>query len=91
MQLPQPLDDLRIVEFTAGMAGPWIGRFMAYAGAEVIKVESTHFPDVTRLYVPPWAPQMGVQSQLSPWLTDWNAGKRCVALDLRHFWDDQSK
>ena len=78
----QALAGLRVVEFTAGMAGPWIGRFMAYCGAEVIKVESHKRPDVTRQYVPPWAPEMGAQTQLSPWLTDWNAGKRCVALDL---------
>ncbi len=64
------------------MAGPWIGRFMAYCGAEVVKVESKNHPDVTRVYVPPWAPEMGVQTQLSPWFTDWNAGKRLVALDL---------
>src|SRR6185295_19776547 len=57
-------------------------RLMAYCGAEVIKIESKNRPDVTRQYVPPWAPEMGIQSQLSPWLTDWNAGKRCVALDL---------
>lgn len=79
---PQALQGLRVVEFTAGMAGPWIGRFMAYCGAEVIRVESRKRPDVVRLYVPPWAPEMGTQPQLSPWLTDWNAGKRCVALDL---------
>ncbi len=78
----QPLGDLRIVEFTAGMAGPWIGRFMAYHGADVIKVESTARPDVTRQYVSPAEPELGVQSRVSPWLTDWNAGKRCVALDL---------
>ncbi len=78
----EPLADLRVVEFTAGMAGPWIGRFMAYHGADVIKVESTARPDVTRQYLSPRAPDAGVQSQLSPWLTDWNAGKRCVALDL---------
>jgi crotonobetainyl-CoA:carnitine CoA-transferase CaiB-like acyl-CoA transferase len=76
------LAGIRVVEFAAGMAGPWIGRLMAYCGAEVIKVESRQRPDVTRQYVPPWAPEMGVQSQLSPWLTDWNAGKRYVALDL---------
>jgi crotonobetainyl-CoA:carnitine CoA-transferase CaiB-like acyl-CoA transferase len=55
---------------------------MAYCGAEVIKVESKHHPDVTRLYIPPWAPELGPQSQLSPWFTDWNAGKRFVSLDL---------
>jgi crotonobetainyl-CoA:carnitine CoA-transferase CaiB-like acyl-CoA transferase len=76
------LADLRVIEFTAGMAGPWIGRFMAYHGADVIKVESAARPDVTRQYVAPDAPERGVQSQASPWLTDWNAGKRCVALDL---------
>jgi len=76
------LQGLRVVEFSAGMAGPWIGRFMAYCGAEVIKVESRNHPDVTRLYVPPRSPELGVQPQLSPWFTDWNAGKRFVALDL---------
>ena len=78
----EPLADLRVVEFTAGMAGPWIGRFMAYHGADVIKVESLARPDVTRQYIEPRRPEGGVQSRSSPWLTDWNAGKRCVALDL---------
>ncbi len=76
------LADLRVVELTAGMAGPWIGRIMAYHGADVIKIESSRRLDVTRQYVAPSDPQAGVQSRLSPWLTDWNAGKRCVALDL---------
>ena len=76
------LDGIRVIEFAYGMAGPWIGRFMAYCGAEVIRVETKKRPDVTRQYIPPWAPEMAMQSQLSPWLTDWNAGKRCIALDL---------
>jgi crotonobetainyl-CoA:carnitine CoA-transferase CaiB-like acyl-CoA transferase len=78
----QALEGVRVLEFSAGMAGPWIGRFMAWAGAEVIRVESKQRPDVVRLYVPPWAPEMGTQPQLSPWFTDWDAGKRFVALDL---------
>jgi crotonobetainyl-CoA:carnitine CoA-transferase CaiB-like acyl-CoA transferase len=78
----QALGDLRVVEFAAALAGPWIGRIMAFCGAEVIRVESKKRPDVVRGYVPPWAPEMGVQPQLSPWCTDWNAGKRFVALDL---------
>ena len=55
---------------------------MAYCGAEVIRVESRKRPDVVRLYVPPWAPEMGTQPRLSPWFTDWNVGKRFVALEL---------
>jgi crotonobetainyl-CoA:carnitine CoA-transferase CaiB-like acyl-CoA transferase len=80
--MSQALEGIRVVEFTAGMAGPWIGRFMAYCGADVIKVESKDHPDVTRLYVPPANPGLGIQPRLSPWFTDWNAGKRFVALDL---------
>ena len=76
------LADLRIVEFGTGMAGPWVGRFMAWCGAEVIKVESKNYPDVPRLFIPPGNPELGIQPQLSPWFTDWNAGKRFVSLDL---------
>lgn len=79
----QALDGIRAIELTAGMAGPWIGRHLAWCGADVIKIESRTRPDVTRLYVPPRQPQMGPQEQVSPWLTDWNGGKRFVALDLR--------
>ena len=79
---PPALAGLRVVEFGAGMAVPWIGRFLAWCGAEVIKVESGGYPDVTRLYIPPKTPELGIQSQLSPWFTDWNAGKRFVSLDL---------
>lgn len=78
----QALKSLRVVEFTAGMAGPWIGRFMAHCGAEVIRVESKKRPDVNRLYVSPTAPELGTQPASSPWFTDWDAGKRFVALDL---------
>jgi crotonobetainyl-CoA:carnitine CoA-transferase CaiB-like acyl-CoA transferase len=78
----QALQGLRVVEFTSGMAGPWIGRLMAYCGAEVIKIESQQRPSVVRLYVSPRAPELGVQAALSPWFTDWDAGKRFVALDL---------
>ncbi len=93
-RVPAPLGDaasgrgagalagLRVVELTVAMAGPWIGRFMAACGAEVIRVESRRYPDVVRLYVPPRTPDAATDPQGSPWFTDWNAGKRFVALDL---------
>lgn len=76
------LAGLRVLELTVAMAGPWIGRFMAACGAEVIRVESRGHPDVVRLYVPPRDPARGTDPRGSPWFTDWNAGKRFVALDL---------
>lgn len=82
--MPAALEGLRALEFGAALAGPWIGRFLAYCGAEVIRVESKNHPDVVRLYVPPRNPELGTQPQLSPWFTDWNAGKRFAALNLSH-------
>lgn len=76
------LDGVRVIELTAGMAGPWVGRWMAWAGADVIRVESHARPDVVRLYVPPRATDRRACPDQSPWFTDWNAGKRFLALDL---------
>ena len=78
-----PLSGLRVVEFGTGLAAPWIGRILAWAGAEVIKIESRAHPDVPRLFVPPKHPEQGTQPECSPWFTDWSAGKRFVSLDLR--------
>jgi len=77
------LAGLRVLEFTAGMAGPWAGRLMAYHGAEVVKIESRSAADVTRLYVSPRNPEAGISEVRSPWFTDWNAGKSFVGLDLK--------
>src|SRR5262245_26076280 len=82
-QEKRPLEGLRVLELGAGMAVPWLGRMLMWCGAEVIRIESRSYPDVTRLYVSPRNPELGIQPQLSPWFTDWNAGKRFVSLDLR--------
>ena len=79
----QALEGVRVVEFSQGMAGPWIGRMMAWSGAEVIRVESHRVPGVVRLYVSPREPERGIQPEMSPWFTDWDAGKLFVALDLK--------
>ncbi|MCP4908725.1 MAG: CoA transferase [bacterium] len=78
------LDGLRVVEFGTGLAAPWIGRMLAWAGADVIKVESNAHPDVPRLFVSPREPERGTQPECSPWFTDWSAGKRFVSLDLQN-------
>lgn len=79
----EPLSGLRVLELTAGMAGPWVGRMMAHHGADVVKLESRAAADVTRLYISPRDPEGGVSEVLSPWFTDWNAGKRFVGVDLK--------
>src|SRR5262249_40420250 len=41
------LKGLRVIELGAGMAVPWLGRILSWCGAEVIKIESRAYPDVT--------------------------------------------
>lgn len=81
--IPDALAGLKVVEFTQGMAGPWIGRMMAWAGAEVIRIESHQVPGVVRLYIPPASKERKIEPEMSPWFTDWDAGKLFVALNLK--------
>ena len=74
---------LKVVEFTQGMAGPWIGRMLAWCGAEVIRIESHQVPGVVRLYIPPRSVERVIEPEMSPWFTDWDAGKLFVALNLK--------
>jgi len=77
------LAGLRVIEFTVAGAGPWAGRHLANHGAEIIRVESHSHPDFVRMFVPPWNPAGGIDSQASPWLAEWNAGKLNAGLNLR--------
>ena len=77
----EALAGLKVVEFTQGMAGPWIGRMLAWAGAEVIRIESHQVPGVVRLYVSPASTDRKIEPEMSPWFTDWDAGKLFVTLN----------
>lgn len=81
-----PLAGLRVVELSIAIAAPSCGRMMAHFGADVIKLESRQYPDVVRLVGSAWArtPEMApLFTETSPYLSEMNAGKRSVGLELK--------
>ena len=72
----RPLEGLRVIEATQGVAGPFAGLLLAEAGAEVIKVEPPG-GDYARQFAPAW-----VGSEDSAVFAQLNRNKKGVTLDL---------
>ncbi|HEX3930516.1 MAG TPA: CoA transferase [Nocardioides sp.] len=83
-----PLAGVRVLDLSWVLAGPAVGRMLADAGADVIKVESSgHLDNTRRARALP--PVDGQDSALAdavnrvPMFHSLNAGKRSVAINLR--------
>jgi len=82
----KPLDGVRIVELSIAIAAPAAGRLLAFCGADVIRIESREHPDIIRLLGSAWArsgEDRAVFMDSSPYLAEFDAGKRCVGLELK--------
>jgi crotonobetainyl-CoA:carnitine CoA-transferase CaiB-like acyl-CoA transferase len=75
---PKALADVRIVDFSRVLAGPFATQILGDLGAEVIKIESIVSGDDTRSLLP--EPKLGGESFFYLAL---NRNKRSIALDLR--------
>lgn len=71
------LDDVRVLDLTRLMAGPYATLVLSDHGADVVKIESVPVGDPARAS---GVDYLGDQSSL---FLMWNRGKRSVALDLR--------
>ncbi|UPJ26326.1 CoA transferase [Bradyrhizobium sp. CW1] len=80
----QPLQGIRIIDFTMGWAGPLCTRTLADLGADVIKIEAIQYPDWMRgvdrraAYV-----DERKYEKVAPFCT-LNRNKRGITLNLRH-------
>jgi crotonobetainyl-CoA:carnitine CoA-transferase CaiB-like acyl-CoA transferase len=82
---PLPLDGIRVLDLGMFWAGPFAGKLLADAGAEVIKFESPSHPDNLRILARGVYP--GGEAGERPWnrsgmINERNRGKRGIALEL---------
>jgi benzylsuccinate CoA-transferase BbsF subunit len=76
-----PLDGVNVLDLSWVMVGPASGRYLADMGADVIKVESSKRIDPVRTLGPFKDGKHGPERSVS--YHNLNAGKRCIALDIR--------
>jgi benzylsuccinate CoA-transferase BbsF subunit len=76
-----PLEGVHVLDLSWVMVGPASGRYLADMGADVIKVESSKRIDPVRTLGPFKDGKTGPERSLS--YHNLNAGKRCIAIDIR--------
>lgn len=71
-----PLASLKILDFSTLLPGPFASMLLADLGADVLRIEAPHRPDLIR--------QMGPRDgDVSAWHALLNRSKRSLALDLK--------
>lgn len=74
--MPQPLDGIKVLDFSTLLPGPMAGLILAEAGAEVIKIERPGVGEEMRHYTPRWGGEAVNFAML-------NRGKKSLAIDLK--------
>jgi crotonobetainyl-CoA:carnitine CoA-transferase CaiB-like acyl-CoA transferase len=76
--VPAPLDNIRVLDFTHVLAGPFCTRLLADLGADVVRVESSKHPDH------PWQSTYVSDDQRHASYLNTNRNKRSIAIDLKN-------
>jgi crotonobetainyl-CoA:carnitine CoA-transferase CaiB-like acyl-CoA transferase len=74
----EPLRDVRVIDLTRILAGPYATMILGDLGADVVKIESPVSGDNTRHWGPPFV------DGTATYFTSVNRNKRSIALDLKH-------
>jgi crotonobetainyl-CoA:carnitine CoA-transferase CaiB-like acyl-CoA transferase len=77
---PQPFEGLKVLDFCWVVIGPMTTRYLSDYGADVIRVESVHRPDVLRNGVPYAGGEHGINR--SGYYANYNSGKRSLTLNM---------
>ncbi|MFQ5994544.1 MAG: CaiB/BaiF CoA transferase family protein [Acidiferrobacterales bacterium] len=76
--MPKPLEDLKVLDLTRVLAGPYCTMLLGDMGADVVKVERPGSGDDTRGFGPPFI------NGESAYFMSINRNKRSITLDLKH-------
>jgi len=74
-----PLSNIRILDMSRVLAGPWAGQLLGDYGADVVKIERPGSGDDTRHWGPPW---LGGEAAESAYFLSANRNKRSVTVNL---------
>lgn len=78
------LSQLKVLDLSRVLAGPWASQMLADLGAEVTKIERPEGGDDTRGWGPPFMPDStGEDTAESAYFMCTNRGKRSVAIDMK--------
>ncbi|HEY78722.1 MAG TPA: CoA transferase [Dehalococcoidia bacterium] len=77
-----PFEGVKVVEWTQAINGPWTGAWFSDFGAEVIKIESTKFPEMGRVSSPYKDNIPGPNRSVT--FNTFNTGKKSFTVDLKH-------
>src|ERR1051325_2478416 len=72
-----PLENIRVVDFTHALAGPFCAMLLSHLGAEVIKIEPPNGDEFRRMWMKPDAKTDAYESL---WI---NANKKSIVIDLK--------
>ena len=76
--MPQALADIKVLDYSHALAGPYCTLLLADSGAQIYKLEPKHLGDMGRGWGPPFS---GVQASFFLGL---NRGKFGISIDLKH-------
>jgi crotonobetainyl-CoA:carnitine CoA-transferase CaiB-like acyl-CoA transferase len=80
---PGPLADLKVLDLSRVLAGPWAGQLLGDYGADVIKVERPGAGDDTRSWGPPYARDAdGNDTADAAYFLCANRNKRSITIDI---------
>jgi crotonobetainyl-CoA:carnitine CoA-transferase CaiB-like acyl-CoA transferase len=74
----EPLHDVRVIDLTRILAGPYATMILGDLGADVVKIERPGHGDDTRHWGPPFV------GDTASYYTAVNRNKRSIAIDLKH-------